>query len=148
MEMNYTTSFFPAFISSSSAAYSAEDYDHHQLAVTADDGGGGGLMMVPSDRTTTEEDQAPRGCSDLDDHQFGVAGKGEAERKEMGGAIKKKGVLMNKKKTKKPKYAFQTRSHVDILDDEYRWRKYGQKAVKNNKFPRSYYRCTYGGCNC
>lgn len=46
---------------------------------------------------------------------------------------KKKG----EKKVKKPKYAFQTRSQVDILDDGYRWRKYGQKAVKNNKFPRS-----------
>ncbi|KAG9139599.1 hypothetical protein Leryth_016355 [Lithospermum erythrorhizon] len=51
------------------------------------------------------------------------------------------------KKTKRAKYAFQTRSQVDILDDGYRWRKYGQKAVKNNKFPRSYYRCTHQGCN-
>lgn len=41
------------------------------------------------------------------------------------------------KKIRKPRYAFQTRSQVDILDDGYRWRKYGQKAVKNNKFPRS-----------
>ncbi|XWS32624.1 hypothetical protein CRYUN_Cryun22dG0006100 [Craigia yunnanensis] len=40
------------------------------------------------------------------------------------------------KKIRKPRYAFQTRSQVDILDDGYRWRKYGQKAVKNNKFPR------------
>ncbi|OMP05343.1 DNA-binding WRKY, partial [Corchorus capsularis] len=39
------------------------------------------------------------------------------------------------KKMRKPRYAFQTRSQVDILDDGYRWRKYGQKAVKNNKFP-------------
>ncbi|KAI3467735.1 hypothetical protein Pfo_024398 [Paulownia fortunei] len=51
------------------------------------------------------------------------------------------------KKSRKPRYAFQTRSQVDILDDGYRWRKYGQKAVKNNKFPRSYYRCTHQGCN-
>ncbi|KAE8695715.1 putative WRKY transcription factor 43 [Hibiscus syriacus] len=42
----------------------------------------------------------------------------------------------DKKKSRKPRHAFQTRSHVDILDDGYRWRKYGQKAVKNNKFPR------------
>ena len=40
------------------------------------------------------------------------------------------------KKMRKPRYAFQTRSQVDILDDGYRWRKYGQKSVKNNKFPR------------
>ncbi|KAG2334199.1 hypothetical protein Bca52824_005379 [Brassica carinata] len=51
------------------------------------------------------------------------------------------------KKGKKQRFAFQTRSQVDILDDGYRWRKYGQKAVKNNTFPRSYYRCTYAGCN-
>ncbi|XP_077229776.1 putative WRKY transcription factor 75 [Tasmannia lanceolata] len=50
------------------------------------------------------------------------------------------------KKVRKPRYAFQTRSQVDILDDGYRWRKYGQKAVKNNKYPRSYYRCTHQGC--
>ncbi|KAF5443576.1 probable WRKY transcription factor 75 [Juglans microcarpa x Juglans regia] len=56
---------------------------------------------------------------------------------------KKKG----EKKVRKPRYAFQTRSQVDILDDGYRWRKYGQKAVKNNKYPRSYYRCTHQGCN-
>lgn len=49
-----------------------------------------------------------------------------------GGVGKKKG----EKKVRKPRYAFQTRSQVDILDDGYRWRKYGQKAVKNNKFPR------------
>ncbi|KAJ6875843.1 WRKY transcription factor 43 [Populus alba x Populus x berolinensis] len=48
---------------------------------------------------------------------------------------------------RKHRYAFQTRSQVDILDDGYRWRKYGQKTVKSSKFPRSYYRCTSTGCN-
>ncbi|GJN28001.1 hypothetical protein PR202_gb16078 [Eleusine coracana subsp. coracana] len=46
--------------------------------------------------------------------------------------------VVGKKKAEKerqPRYAFQTRSQIDILDDGYRWRKYGQKAVKNNKFP-------------
>ncbi|CAI9768775.1 unnamed protein product [Fraxinus pennsylvanica] len=59
----------------------------------------------------------------------------------------KSGKNKGEKKSRKPRHAFQTRSLVDILDDGYRWRKYGQKAVKNNKFPRSYYRCTYQGCN-
>lgn len=40
------------------------------------------------------------------------------------------------KKTTRPRFAFQTRSADDILDDGYRWRKYGQKAVKNNMHPR------------
>ncbi|XP_010531035.1 PREDICTED: probable WRKY transcription factor 75 [Tarenaya hassleriana] len=55
--------------------------------------------------------------------------------------------MKKKKKVREHRYAFQTRSQVDILDDGYRWRKYGQKSVKNNKFPRSYYRCTFKGCN-
>ncbi|KAL4362249.1 hypothetical protein GQ457_04G031060 [Hibiscus cannabinus] len=51
------------------------------------------------------------------------------------------------KKTSRPRFAFQTRSEDDILDDGYRWRKYGQKSVKNNIYPRSYYRCTHHTCN-
>nr|AMQ46231.1 WRKY7 transcription factor [Panax ginseng] len=39
-----------------------------------------------------------------------------------------------------------TKSEIDNLDDGYRWRKYGQKAVKNSPFPRSYYRCTTAAC--
>ncbi|CAA0842547.1 Probable WRKY transcription factor 43 [Striga hermonthica] len=46
-----------------------------------------------------------------------------------------------------PRFVFQTRSEEDVLDDGYRWRKYGQKSVKNSKFPRSYYRCTHPMCN-
>ncbi|CAN6359402.1 unnamed protein product [Urochloa humidicola] len=53
----------------------------------------------------------------------------------------------SKKKATRLRFAFQTRSENDILDDGYRWRKYGQKAVKNSAFPRSYYRCTHHTCN-
>uniref|UniRef100_A0A0A0LT01 WRKY domain-containing protein n=2 Tax=Cucumis sativus TaxID=3659 RepID=A0A0A0LT01_CUCSA len=56
------------------------------------------------------------------------------------------GELKKKKKIRKRRFAFETRSQVDVLDDGYRWRKYGQKAVKNNKFPRSYYKCSNEGC--
>lgn len=52
----------------------------------------------------------------------------------------------NLKRPKEPRVAFKTKSEVDHLDDGYRWRKYGQKAVKNSPFPRSYYRCTTVGC--
>ncbi|THG03982.1 hypothetical protein TEA_025131 [Camellia sinensis var. sinensis] len=47
-----------------------------------------------------------------------------------------------------PRIVVQTRSEVDLLDDGYKWRKYGQKVVKGNPHPRwSYYKCTYAGCN-
>ncbi|KAL6848870.1 hypothetical protein ACP4OV_021453 [Aristida adscensionis] len=51
-----------------------------------------------------------------------------------------------KKGEKKPRVAFMTKSEVDHLEDGYRWRKYGQKAVKNSSYPRSYYRCTAARC--
>ncbi|KAF8378738.1 hypothetical protein HHK36_030087 [Tetracentron sinense] len=35
-----------------------------------------------------------------------------------------------------PKIIVQTTSEVDLLDDGYRWRKYGQKVVKGNPHPR------------
>ncbi|XAR60793.1 hypothetical protein NMG60_11034306 [Bertholletia excelsa] len=47
---------------------------------------------------------------------------------------------------REPRVVVQTTSDIDILDDGYRWRKYGQKVVKGNPNPRSYYKCTYPGC--
>ncbi|CAM6011528.1 unnamed protein product [Sphagnum balticum] len=47
---------------------------------------------------------------------------------------------------REPRVVVQTTSDVDILDDGYRWRKYGQKVVKGNPHPRSYYKCTNVGC--
>ncbi|KAL2470936.1 putative WRKY transcription factor 33 [Abeliophyllum distichum] len=47
---------------------------------------------------------------------------------------------------REPRVVVQTISDIDILDDGYRWRKYGQKVVKGNPNPRSYYKCTSQGC--
>ncbi|KAF2294998.1 hypothetical protein GH714_030050 [Hevea brasiliensis] len=80
--------------------------------------------------------------------------------------VRKKG----QKRIRQPRFAFMTKSEVDHLEDGYRWRKYGQKAVKIAHFPglkieqpdlyvsfrstgyfitstkRSYYRCTNSKC--
>ncbi|KAE7998200.1 hypothetical protein FH972_002766 [Carpinus fangiana] len=43
--------------------------------------------------------------------------------------------------------AFRTKSQLEIMDDGFKWRKYGKKAVKNSPNPRNYYKCSSGGCN-
>ncbi|XP_008778954.1 probable WRKY transcription factor 4 [Phoenix dactylifera] len=47
---------------------------------------------------------------------------------------------------REPKIVVQTACDVGHGSDGYRWRKYGQKIVKGNPNPRSYYRCTHNGC--
>ncbi|XWS29438.1 hypothetical protein CRYUN_Cryun24cG0029600 [Craigia yunnanensis] len=51
-----------------------------------------------------------------------------------------------RRKVRDPRFCFKTMSDVDVLDDGYKWRKYGQKVVKNTQHPRSYYRCTQDNC--
>lgn len=55
--------------------------------------------------------------------------------------IRKMELVMNDtssigKINREPRVVVQTISEVDILDDGYRWRKYGQKVVKGNPNPR------------
>eukprot|EP01018_Ginkgo_biloba_P028035 Gb_28473 [translate_table: standard] len=48
--------------------------------------------------------------------------------------------------SREPRVIIETTSSANILEDGYRWRKYGQKNVKGNLNPRSYYKCTNVGC--
>lgn len=45
------------------------------------------------------------------------------------------------KPIREPRVVVQTVSEVDILDDGYRWRKYGQKVVRGNPNPRYLKHC-------
>ncbi|XP_020232986.1 WRKY transcription factor 28 [Cajanus cajan] len=76
------------------------------------------------------------------DRQVKAEDQGGENSNKKGNKDKKKG----EKKQKEPRFAFMTKSEVDHLEDGYRWRKYGQKAVKNSPYPRSYYRCTTQKC--
>ncbi|XP_057516491.1 probable WRKY transcription factor 51 isoform X2 [Amaranthus tricolor] len=49
-------------------------------------------------------------------------------------------------KEKKGSIAFRMKSEMDVVDDGYKWRKYGKKMVKNSPNPRNYYRCAVDGC--
>ncbi|KAF8656030.1 hypothetical protein HU200_060822 [Digitaria exilis] len=92
----------------------------------------GSFMAELSGNSSKDGGASPSAAAGRGYSSAGPAATGDAERTAPGGSEKRKG----EKKERRPRYAFQTRSQVDILDDGYRWRKYGQKAVKNNKFPR------------
>nr|ADF45433.1 WRKY1 [Hevea brasiliensis] len=81
----------------------------------------------------------------LNDEPVKVADNEEEEQQKTRKELKPK--KTNQKRQREPRFAFMTKSEVDHLEDGYRWRKYGQKAVKNSPFPRSYYRCTSASCN-
>ncbi|KAK9062555.1 hypothetical protein SSX86_019742 [Deinandra increscens subsp. villosa] len=45
------------------------------------------------------------------------------------------------------KYILKVKSSGNVLaDDGYKWRKYGQKSIKNSANPRNYYKCTNPRC--
>ncbi|NP_001266266.1 WRKY transcription factor 30 [Solanum lycopersicum] len=94
----------------------------------------GGCHEEDSSKIKKDDDQCELDGDDDDD---------DNKSKKVGKLAKKKG----EKKQKEPRFAFMTKSEIDNLEDGYRWRKYGQKAVKNSPFPRSYYRCTSQKCS-
>lgn len=103
------------------------------------------LFQTPGPAAPSERQEEAVQADQNGENDGEASSGGSGKEKAMGGAGrsgKKK-----KKKVSKPRFAFQTRSENDILDDGYRWRKYGQKAVKNSSNPRSYYRCTHPTCN-
>ncbi|KAG0503062.1 hypothetical protein HPP92_003134 [Vanilla planifolia] len=48
-----------------------------------------------------------------------------------------RGKMKVRRRVREPRFCFQTRSDIDVLDDGYKWRKYGQKIVKNSLHPRT-----------
>ncbi|KAK8537649.1 hypothetical protein V6N12_043801 [Hibiscus sabdariffa] len=44
------------------------------------------------------------------------------------------------------RYAFRVKSEIELIDDGYKWRKYGKK-IKGTPNPRNYYKCSAHGCS-
>ncbi|XP_068470487.1 probable WRKY transcription factor 51 [Phaseolus vulgaris] len=61
--------------------------------------------------------------------------------------IKCKNEISESKARLGPRIAFRTKSELEIMDDGYKWRKYGKKSVKSNPNLRNYYKCSSGGCS-
>lgn len=76
-------------------------------------------------------------------HVVGESGGSSSPREELSGGEGEEG---REKKEAKERVAFKTKSEIEILDDGYKWRKYGKKMVKNSPNPRNYYRCSVEGC--
>ncbi|KAL2481462.1 WRKY transcription factor 44 [Abeliophyllum distichum] len=80
--------------------------------------------------------------------EFEEGSKGlKAEGDEPKSKRRKNGNQLIKEGTNDPQIVFQNSADCEVLGDGYRWRKYGQKVVKGNPYPRSYYRCTSLSCN-
>ncbi|XP_057752583.1 probable WRKY transcription factor 57 [Arachis stenosperma] len=103
----------------------------------------GDTMCLPPENNSNNNNQSPSSSSAEDPPESSIASDGKQLDKEKPPSRSKK----KQKRMKQPRFAFMTKSETDHLEDGYRWRKYGQKAVKNSPFPRSYYRCTNNNCS-
>ncbi|XP_054803124.1 WRKY transcription factor 28-like [Prosopis cineraria] len=109
-------------------------------------GGGSETPVTTTQNSSISNSSSSEGAAEEEDS--GKSKKDSDQVKAEEGSNKKgnKGRKKGEKKQKEPRFAFMTKSEVDHLEDGYRWRKYGQKAVKNSPYPRSYYRCTTQKC--
>ncbi|XP_008777186.1 WRKY transcription factor 28-like [Phoenix dactylifera] len=126
------------------------------LNVSTGGGGGGGTTPATPNSSVSSSSTEAQGEEDSGRWKKDQQKVQEEEEKQQikegeDGGDKTKKVNKPRKRGEKrqraPRFAFMTRSEVDHLEDGYRWRKYGQKAVKNSPYPRSYYRCTTQKCS-
>lgn len=120
----------PSSMSSSSSEQLGDDSSGHKLEADADENA---LMNEKAaSGEAAEEGRAEGGATG---EESKLATKKPAKPRKKG-----------QKREREPRVALVTKSEVEHLEDGYRWRKYGQKAVKNSPHPRSYYRCTNNKC--
>ncbi|KAF8118410.1 hypothetical protein N665_0005s0173 [Sinapis alba] len=135
---------FPFFSDESFINPFMDNFDFTDLIFDVDEGGNNGFIqeetsspisIVSSETFTGESGGSVSGITTLSKKEsstFDCKSRGSKEgetTKEMGHRV-----------------AFRTRSKIDVMDDGYKWRKYGKKSVKNNTNKRNYYKCSSEGC--
>ncbi|KAI4328498.1 hypothetical protein L6164_020849 [Bauhinia variegata] len=104
--------------------------------------------MEPESSQATAEHLSGSDSEEVGDHETEVDEKNdEPDPKRRNTEVRVPEPSSSHRTVTEPRIIVQTTSEVDLLDDGYRWRKYGQKVVKANPYPRSYYKCTTPGCN-
>ncbi|CAJ1931984.1 unnamed protein product [Sphenostylis stenocarpa] len=108
----------------------------------------GTTKMDPESSQATADHLSGSDSEEVGDHEAEVDEKNvEPDPKRSKTEVSNSDPASSHKTVTEPRIIVQTTSEVDLLDDGYRWRKYGQKVVKGNPYPRSYYKCTTPGCN-
>lgn len=105
-------------------------------------------MDQESSQATAEHVSGTSDSEEVGDHETEVDDQNdEPDPKRRNTEVSLPDPASSRRAVTEPRIIVQTTSEVDLLDDGYRWRKYGQKVVKGNPYPRSYYKCTTPGCN-
>ncbi|CAL4936065.1 unnamed protein product [Urochloa decumbens] len=102
--------------------------------------------VPPAEETMAPARSGDAAASSSSSGDGAAAGSGDRKPAVETASTKPAAAKKGQKRARQPRFAFMTKSEIDHLEDGYRWRKYGQKAVKNSPFPRSYYRCTNSKC--
>ncbi|KNA04751.1 hypothetical protein SOVF_196780 isoform A [Spinacia oleracea] len=135
-----------AFQNGSVPPSSSNDYHDHSLGPQRSSSGQMDSGATPENSSISMADDEV----DMGSHRSRSSADGdEPEAKRWRGEVDQNECMSaapGSRAVREPRVVVQTTSDIDILDDGYRWRKYGQKVVKGNPNPRSYYKCTQPGC--
>uniref|UniRef100_A0A0C9S9E5 TSA: Wollemia nobilis Ref_Wollemi_Transcript_7974_1677 transcribed RNA sequence n=1 Tax=Wollemia nobilis TaxID=56998 RepID=A0A0C9S9E5_9CONI len=83
----------------------------------------------------------------VEDQQSELSDDSGSKKSSEGETVDSKSKKRKRSTERGPKYAFKTRSETEVLEDGFKWRKYGRKSVKSSPHPRSYYRCSDSNCH-
>ncbi|VVB08147.1 unnamed protein product [Arabis nemorensis] len=143
-ELSPSSEFFSSSIDQENGFYDAINYNSSHKSPDVVGATGKSEIRVSASPSSSEADHHPGEDSGKIRRKREAGDGGEDEQRSQKVVKTKK---KEDKKQKEPRVSFMTKTEVDHLEDGYRWRKYGQKAVKNSPYPRSYYRCTTQKCN-